>query len=413
MRNLGFYILVLLAAAIGGVVGARTDLGSAHAVAEAAANRLRAIGALFDSGSAEGRSNIAPLKPAFPAIGAKTNESRPRRFNIDATRGRGDQNDGPMPPGLPGSALAVPTNCSLPRVDARSTLIVLGVYEGDALSMVALADRNEVTSAADVIVEPGDAPLHIILVGHDNLIWRFSGAVERVSRVVLIASPSHPPRTIALSAPTGGRHGGQMLQRPGRAVYAGTTGLPSDRVSTVAPDACTDYFYDPASIKATRFAAVVGARAGRRPDVLAGAYSLSAIKLPSAMAAVAPRGLAAPPGFEAALWSHALRFNPSGLARMEPQDVFSSVPVLPYDVLPGQMGLAQLAGQGRIERLSDGLKIVKPIPRFPAGLSGAHSVTFLLGQGVPMPSGSPGHSCVVREADGGVMGASPLCHRRW
>lgn len=406
MRNLGFYALVLLAAAGGGVIGTQADFGRAHDLVEGVVDDAGRIGAMFSGGGAR------PLKPAFPAIGDRERERAPRRFVIDATKGR----EGSNPPPTPSYASMgsnPPTNCSLPRVDARAVLVVLGIYEGDAMSAVALADRDDETTSAELIIEPGDAPLHIVLVSYDNLIWRFSGAVDRVSRVVLLASPTHPPRNIALPSPAGMRRDIQR-SRPGRAVYAGTTGLASDRVTTVAPDACGEYFHDPASIKAAGLAGVVGARAGRRPDVLAGVYSLSAIKLPSAMAAAAPRGGApAPAGFDNALWRDAVRFNPSGLAQIQPEDVVSSVPALAYDVLPSQMGLAQLAGQGRIERLSDGLKIVKPIPRFPAGLNGAHSVTFLLGQGVPMPSGSPGHSCVVREADGGVMGASPLCHRRW
>ena len=412
MRNIGFYALVLLAAAAGGVIGTRADFGVAHDVAEGAANRLRAIAGLFSSQPSGGLGGVAPLKPAFPAIRTDDEAPLPRRFTIDASQGRNTDNDSPLPPGFGGGS-TVPTNCSLPRVDARSVLVVLGVYEGDAMSSVALADRDKETSVAELVIEPGDAPLHIVLVSYDNLIWRFSGAVDRVSRVVLIASPTHPPRNVVLPSPAGARRDIQRA-RPGRAVYAGTTGLPSDRVTTVAPDACTDYFHDPRSIKAARFAAVVGARAGRRPDVLAGVYSLSAIKLPSAMAAVAPRGgVPAPAGFDRALWRDAVRFNPSGLAQMQPEDVVSSVPVLAYDVLPSQVGLAQLAGDGRIVRLSDGLKIVKPIPRVPAGLNGAHSVTFLLGRGVPLPAGSPGHSCVIREADGAVAGNSPLCSRRW
>jgi hypothetical protein len=38
--------------------------------------------------------------------------------------------------------------------------------------------------------------------------------------------------------------------------------------------------------------------------------------------------------------------------------------------------------------------------RFPAGLSGAHSVRFILARGVPMPDGSPGHSTVISEETG-------------
>jgi len=80
--------------------------------------------------------------------------------------------------------------------------------------------------------------------------------------------------------------------------------------------------------------------------------------------------------------------------------VVSTARVLDYDVLPQQAGLAQLAGAGDLERLSDGFKIVRPIPRFPAGLNGAHSTAFLIAQGVPVPRGDPGHSTVLMESTG-------------
>ncbi|MES2535982.1 MAG: DUF2339 domain-containing protein [Pseudomonadota bacterium] len=43
--------------------------------------------------------------------------------------------------------------------------------------------------------------------------------------------------------------------------------------------------------------------------------------------------------------------------------------------------------------------------RFPVGLHGAHSVTFLLAPGVPTPEGNPGHSRVVNMETGLIQGA--------
>lgn len=74
-----------------------------------------------------------------------------------------------------------------------------------------------------------------------------------------------------------------------------------------------------------------------------------------------------------------------------------------------------VAVQGALEYLGGGLgmmklKIVKPIKRFPAGLNGSHAVVFVLAKGVPMPAGSPGHSCVISEETGAAAGnVSPLC----
>jgi hypothetical protein len=41
----------------------------------------------------------------------------------------------------------------------------------------------------------------------------------------------------------------------------------------------------------------------------------------------------------------------------------------------------------------------------PAGLSGAHSVVFVLERGVPYPRGDAGHSVILDQATGACMGA--------
>jgi hypothetical protein len=47
-----------------------------------------------------------------------------------------------------------------------------------------------------------------------------------------------------------------------------------------------------------------------------------------------------------------------------------------------------------------GVQVVRQKIRFPPGLYGAHSVTFLIMKGAPYPDGDPGHSCVVTEEAG-------------
>jgi hypothetical protein len=68
-------------------------------------------------------------------------------------------------------------------------------------------------------------------------------------------------------------------------------------------------------------------------------------------------------------------------------------------VLPAEFGLAQQVGNGTLIRTGDRqFTIVRPLARFPAGQNGAHSVSYVVAKGVPMPGGSPGHSCVREEA---------------
>ncbi len=102
-----------------------------------------------------------------------------------------------------------------------------------------------------------------------------------------------------------------------------------------------------------------------------------------------------------ALESDLYRYYPDGIETIRPQDVVASGKAETYDVLPQEAGLLQLMKSGALSLLRDGAySIDKPIARFPAGLTGAHSVKFVLRRGVPVPAGSPGHSPVLMEETG-------------
>jgi hypothetical protein len=109
-----------------------------------------------------------------------------------------------------------------------------------------------------------------------------------------------------------------------------------------------------------------------------------------------------------------LWFSPGGVVDIDPALVISSTPAERYDVLPQGFGLAQLVATGDIELRGSAFPfgeyyIARPIPRFPAGLYGAHLVQFILGRGVPLPAGSPGHSCVISEETGLPIANDVIC----
>lgn len=56
--------------------------------------------------------------------------------------------------------------------------------------------------------------------------------------------------------------------------------------------------------------------------------------------------------------------------------------------------------------------IRKPVAGFAAGLAGADAVTFILGKGIPMPAGDPGHSAVLDAETGACLsGNAAICRR--
>ena len=91
---------------------------------------------------------------------------------------------------------------------------------------------------------------------------------------------------------------------------------------------------------------------------------------------------------------------------IDPGKVVANVPVAGYEVLPSEAGLAQLVTSGALTQNNPGEYVVQRKTRLPAGLYGAHSVTFVVRKGAPYPEGDPGHSCVIVEATGVSKGAA-------
>ena len=60
-----------------------------------------------------------------------------------------------------------------------------------------------------------------------------------------------------------------------------------------------------------------------------------------------------------------------------------------------EAGLAQLVQSGALTQNGLGEFLINKKITFPAGLTGAHGVKFLLRRGVPKPDGDPGHSAVL------------------
>jgi hypothetical protein len=85
------------------------------------------------------------------------------------------------------------------------------------------------------------------------------------------------------------------------------------------------------------------------------------------------------------------------VVQIDPATVVAAAPAVAYEVLPQQAGLSQLLRAGVLKRQGDSYLVLRPMPRLPAGLYGAHSVQFVLGPGVPMPPGNPGHSSIRDE----------------
>lgn len=271
--------------------------------------------------------------------------------------------------------------CGLPEAPVGARVVLFGTYEADAISSAVIGGQDKETNLMNVTIEPGAEPLYLVLTSYESMVWRFNGATGRVARVVV-------------SSGQGADNG---------ASASGVMGVPASKVTIGEPN-CPRYFSKPGSESAGA-TATVRRSIGREPNSVFATYSAQGISLPSSQIIKATRGSAPlPRGFDPRMWSEASRYWEAGLVQVDPRRVVTKARAEPYRVYPSQMGLAQLLGSGAIERNASGYRIVRPIPRMPPSMGGAHSVKMTVAKGVPLPPGDPVHTCVTIEDTGEAIG---------
>lgn len=295
--------------------------------------------------------------------------------------------------------------CEMPRASERAKVILLSNYETDAISTTTIGSQDMVLHAGKVVVEPGDEPLYLVIATYSATIWQFSGALDRIERVVLSSLQSKPNGSDPQTPPA-----------------VGVTGLPKDKVIFLKRPNCVSYFSEAPSRQAAAAAAWVRESAGREPEIVSADYSVQTFYVPSGkrekardsdrdgrlviqkdsgtLRIIGDSSNVIVQSGPRNLLSEFHRFSPGGLVQIDPRDVVSSQPAEAYEVLPQQAGLLQLVNSGALSVNRSGDFLIHKKIRFPGGLHGAHSVKFLLLKGVPLPDGDPGHSDVMSEETG-------------
>ncbi|UVO27377.1 EF-hand domain-containing protein [Bradyrhizobium arachidis] len=293
--------------------------------------------------------------------------------------------------------------CALPKASDTAKVVLLSAYQTDALSSVTIGSQDNEVHAGRVEIEPGSEPLYVVIASYGPTIWQFSGAVERVERLVMTSSRTGP-------------NSGDARQPS----LVGATGIPRDRITFFSRSNCLSYFSEAPSSASLQASGVVNNATGKRPDVVATKYSVASFSIPSGKIASVgdqrqPLIIQKSQGTLNIIGNlsnvivqagpsrardEMERFYPGGVIEIDPNAVVASAPVAAYEVLPSQAGLVQLLAKGLLTQNRSGEYIVRQKIRFPAGLAGAHSATFLVMRGAPYPDGDPGHSCVVLEETG-------------
>jgi hypothetical protein len=78
--------------------------------------------------------------------------------------------------------------CEMPAASEKARVVLLSSYETEALSSVTMGSQDNVVHAGRVVVEPGDDPLYVVIASYSPTIWQFSGAVQRIERLVMTSS---------------------------------------------------------------------------------------------------------------------------------------------------------------------------------------------------------------------------------
>lgn len=290
--------------------------------------------------------------------------------------------------------------CSFTPPSAAAHFIAYAPYGGQTISTAYVGSPDIETGVIDVTIAPGTQPLYLVLKTYDAVIWRFSGATERIERVV------------AASFKTG-RQDDRDARRTSSA--AGVIGVPRAKVQIAGPD-CLPRLEDQREIDAGVPQETLTAMFTRKPDAIRADNPIGKLALPAlAMTRFEHDNKPAVlPGFDPVIWQDALGFSAGGLATIKPGEVVAAEPVGDYDVLPNKFGLAQLVASGHLTYegtsfFARKFTLQKPIARWPAEMNGALSAAFIKPDNIPMPQGRLGHSCLLTVEQGAKANWERVC----
>ncbi len=294
--------------------------------------------------------------------------------------------------------------CQWPRPSPEAAFLLVSVSESQALSSATIESQSREVEAATVVVEPGTPPVSLVLLSGKPIIWRFTGAVERIERAVVISA--------------------HVSDAQATDTIAGVSGLPADRVM-FAPR-CVQAFTVAPSIEASKVAGNIRAATDREPLVVA-THTMTAVRVPGGDFDVLPREGAPSVSVRDSSQSFAIfggrlfdvtdatlaqkvRWaHPAGVMAIDPKTVVASRPVSAYEILPGLAGVAQLVASGALARNASGEYLIRQKIRLPGAMFGSRVERFLLLKGVPVPDGDPGDACIYSEETGKPVLGSDGC----
>ena len=306
---------------------------------------------------------------------------------------------------------------ALPRPAAGEVFVVVQFKSGGALPNVTVERVKPGTPERDprfpsldvwasggavVNVEKGPGKVFLAMSGKSSTVLRFTGAVERLSAVVVDGGFTGPNTYMS---------SGYMAGVP--PTSHGVSGVPKERIAfTGRPDCLHSTVQDKGDYQGDAMLDEIAARFGRRPDLFVMSDKLQKVSLPSGdlVAPTATVGMQANAAPRDVVRRTLESSFPAGTLEVDPASVVARYPVVAPKVPPGLAGLLRMAEDGRVEMTTLSSPPVRMEIRFKAGsewpLPAVGSTGFEMGLArfVYDPGVTPGGTawpgaCVL--ADGG------------
>jgi Ca2+-binding EF-hand superfamily protein len=302
--------------------------------------------------------------------------------------------------------------CNLPAISPNSILATVMTEAGQGLSTVAIGSQDKAVRVVELAIEPGSKPITLVASSHRATIWRVTGAVERIERVIAFA----------------------IEQK------VGVIGIARERISFPSTQTCQPLQALASSPDGDQQVRGVFRRAA---DASISVPALMSARLPSGAADATPRnpgGTQNPfTGDAKIMWDEMVRETPGGLVKIDLDAVVANEPAALFKVLPGYAGLAALIDDGTLQVVSrtritrfmkggvqvgpiiiggsgnitvdfgpDAIPISRSVPgdllitremTIPADAGHMHG-NFILGRGVPMPGNAASSVCIISEETG-------------
>ena len=147
--------------------------------------------------------------------------------------------------------------CRMPTVRPGAKIIYVAVYTSKRSGPFVINDQPMDAQIIDVHISSGREPLYLVLGSYERMIWKFSGATDRVATAVL-----------------------SSLQRTGlNKSAAAAMALPTDRIF-VLRGKCRDYLYNGESRDGVEPGSLIRRSLGRKPDRIITNYELNTVAIP-------------------------------------------------------------------------------------------------------------------------------------